>query len=172
MRNGLGCATQPSAGIAEPRYLHYDPGRIRLHGMNHQLSKLRCLLSEAYFAGRLAVLPELTLDPKHNFGIANAWRWDTYFDFDSSRLTSRDGRERREHPLPIVRDLPVCARTTVTVPAGARLHGAAADAQLRGEVYPHSGDLAGRPGRGAPARTRVRYPTVGAGVVARARCGR
>ena len=118
---------QPSAGIAEQRYLRYDEQRIRRHGMNHQLANLRWMLSEAHYAGRLAVLPELTLHPKHNFGIANAWRWDTYFDFDSSRLTSRDGRD---HPLPIAGDLPAPVRTTVTVPSGGILDRSAGYAQL------------------------------------------
>ena len=113
--------------VAEQRYLHYDKYRVFRYGMNHQLFNLRCMLTEAHYAGRLAVLPELTLHPKHNFGFANEWRWDTYFDLDSSRLTSRGGRA---HPLPIVRALPAPVRTTVRVPPGGRLDGPATDAQL------------------------------------------
>ncbi|MCY3837768.1 MAG: hypothetical protein OXH09_03810 [Gammaproteobacteria bacterium] len=89
-------------------------------GIDHQLSNLRCLLAEAHTVGRLAVLPPLRLEARHNFGIASEWSWDTYFDLDASRLVGNDGRT---HPLPFVRDLPEGRLNTRTVPPRGRLSG-------------------------------------------------
>ena len=85
------------------RYLRYDERRPVVPGMDHQMGNLRCLLAEAHASGRLAVLPKLRLDARHNFGVRNDWQWDTYLDLHASRLVDARGRE---HPLPIVRHLP------------------------------------------------------------------
>ena len=69
-------------------------------GMNHQLGNLACLLREADALGRLAVLPPLRLSAAHNFGVARAWCWETYFDLAASRLVAADGEE---HSLPLAR---------------------------------------------------------------------
>ncbi|MDE0178707.1 MAG: hypothetical protein OXP36_08925 [Gammaproteobacteria bacterium] len=98
--------------------MHYDEVRPVAAGIDHQLSNLRCLLAEAHALGRLAVLPPLRLESKHNFGIARDWSWDTYFDLDASRLVGNDGRT---HPLPFVREIPAGGLKTRTVPPRGRL---------------------------------------------------
>ena len=80
------------------RYLRYDERIVRPHGMNHWIENLECLLAEAHFAGRLAVLPALRLDPRHNLGVDRDWEWETYFDLAASRLVPADGRPQ---PLPV-----------------------------------------------------------------------
>jgi len=107
-----------SSASPNGRYLRYDDLRPVATGINHQLSNLRCLLAEAHATGRLAVLPPLRLEARHNFGVARDWSWDTYFDFDASRLVGADGRE---HRLPLVRELPVGKLNTHTLGLGARL---------------------------------------------------
>lgn len=108
----------PSRWVLASRYLRYDEVRPVDAGIDHQLSNLRCLLAEAHALGRLALLPPLRLEAKHNFGIVNDWSWDTYLDLDASRLVDVDGRE---HPLPFVRELPTGTLSTRTVPPRVRL---------------------------------------------------
>lgn len=87
---------------AAPRYLRYDAAPF-LAGLDHHVGNLKCLLGEAHATGRLALLPPLSLHPKHNFGHNRDWRWDDYYDLDASTLTDGAGRE---HPLPIAKSLP------------------------------------------------------------------
>ena len=82
-----------------PGYLRYTGHEVEA-GMDHLLLNLECLLCEAHAAGRLAVVPELRLAPRHNFGLRSDWRWDTYIDLDESRLVDSAGAE---YPLPISR---------------------------------------------------------------------
>ena len=95
------------------RYLRYDEASPVAPGINHQLSNLRCLLGEAHATGRLAILPSLRLEARHNFGIPRDWAWDTYFDLDASRLVDAEGQE---HALPFVRELPAGRLKTHTIP--------------------------------------------------------
>ena len=120
MRDDLDDRSQasPSRPVLASRYLRYDEVRPVDAGIDHQLSNLRCLLAEAHALERLALLPPLRLEAKHNFGIASDWSWDTYLDLDASRLVGVDGRE---HPLPFVRELPTGTLSTRTVPPRARL---------------------------------------------------
>lgn len=66
-------------------------------GLGHFVSNLRCLVGEAHATGRLAVLPPLTLAPRHNFGVDREWAWQSYFDLEQSSFVAA-GRER---PLPL-----------------------------------------------------------------------
>ena len=84
-------------------YLRYAEVRPVVRGLNHQRRNLECLLREAHALGRCALLPPLRLSPAHNLGVDAAWRWETYFDLDASRLVDAGGRAR---PLPLVRRLP------------------------------------------------------------------
>lgn len=79
-------------------FLQYQPCRPFVAGLKHWSSNLHCLLGEAWETGRLAILPPLVLDPKHNFGIDREWKWESYFDLDRSALIDAGGREQ---PLPI-----------------------------------------------------------------------
>lgn len=85
-------------GLTSPRHIRYDVFPPVLAGLAHHEVNLKCLLREAHAAGRLAILPPLTLHPKHNFDRDRAWRWADYYDFATSRLVDLAGRE---HPLPI-----------------------------------------------------------------------
>ena len=84
------------------RYLAYEAAPDRA-GINHKLRNLQWLMREAFTLGRLALLPPLELHPRHNFGVARAWRWADYFDLGASRLVDAAGAE---HPLPLVDALP------------------------------------------------------------------
>lgn len=99
--------------MTDRRYLRYDEVRPVAAGMDHQLSNLRCLLAEAHAMGRLAVLPPLRLEARHNFGSAREWVWDSYFDLDASRLVGANGEE---YKLPLVRELPCGILETHIVP--------------------------------------------------------
>ena len=101
LASGPPAAAIPSASEAA-RYLRYDAPPV-LAGLAHHVANLRCLLREAHATGRLAVLPPLTLHPKHNFNHNRDWRWDDYYDLDASTLIDAAGRE---HPLPIAKSLP------------------------------------------------------------------
>ena len=79
-------------------FLQYETRAPVIAGLLHQASNLRCLLHEAHIRARLAILPPLRLEPKHNFGVRREWRWEHYFDLPASSLTDGDGRR---HPLPI-----------------------------------------------------------------------
>ena len=109
----------------EGRYLRYDYAAATAEGLNHQRRNLECLLAEAHTTGRLAVAPPPRLSAAHNFGVARAWRWETYFDLEASALVDAvDG----ELPLPLARG-PVPATPALTVGPGERLP-AAPDAAL------------------------------------------
>ena len=95
------------------QYLRYDDLRPVATGINHQLKNLRCLLFEAHATGRLAVLPPLRLVASHNFGHVRDWDWDTYFDFDASRLVGANGEKYR---LPLAREWPRGTLETRVVP--------------------------------------------------------
>ena len=104
------------------RYLRYDEAEPVQRGINHLTRNLEVLLREAHLLGRVAVLPALHLAPKHNFGVDRQWRWETYYDFDGSRLVDASGKS---HPLPLVAAPPSrCARALV-VAAGERVPGSA-----------------------------------------------
>ena len=109
-------------GAATLRYLRYDERVPVAPGMDHQLKNLECLLREAHAAGRLAVLPRLRLDARHNFGAQNDWEWDRYFDLAGSRLVDAAGTE---HPLPIVRHLSRVDAPTFRLEPGQRTPAAA-----------------------------------------------
>ena len=109
-------------GAATLRYLRYDERVPVQPGMGHQLKNLECLLREAHAARRLAVLPRLRLEPRHNFGVRHDWEWDTYFDLAGSRLVDAAGTE---HPLPIVRHLPRIDAPTFRLGPGQRTPAAA-----------------------------------------------
>lgn len=79
-------------------FLQYEPCRPFAAGLRHWTGNLRCLLREAQATGRLAILPPLTLEPKHNFGVNREWKWGSYFDLGRSTLVGAGGWER---PLPI-----------------------------------------------------------------------
>ena len=51
------------------RYLLYDDSEWHGAGLLHNYSNLRCLLLEASLLRRIAVIQNLHLDPKHNFGV-------------------------------------------------------------------------------------------------------
>ena len=108
--------------VATFRYLRYDERVPAQPGMDHQLTNLECLLREAHAAGRLAVLPRLRLDARHNFGVRNDWEWDRYFDVEGSRLVDAAGTE---HPLPVVRHLPRVDAPTFRLGPGQRTPAAA-----------------------------------------------
>ena len=136
------------------RYLRYDEKSPVESGMNHQMLNLLILLAEAHAAGRLVVLPRLRLDPKHNFGLRNDWKWDTYFDFHASRLLDARGTE---HPLPIVTHLPDSDAPPFMLAPGQRTPDTAGDHVLvvrRIEHYNFSYDVPeeARP----PVRFRIR----------------
>lgn len=92
-----------SGDCGKARFLRYD-APVVFAGLAHHVMNLRCLLREAHASGRLAVLPPLTLHPKHNFGHARDWRWQDYYDLDASTLVDAAGRE---YPLPIAPTAPV-----------------------------------------------------------------
>ncbi len=100
------------------RYLHYETASPVVAGLNHQVSNLRCLLLEAHATGRLALLPSLHLDPKHNFGVRRDWKWESYFDMDKSRLVDPAGRES---PLPIADHWPNAGIRTLVLHPGERI---------------------------------------------------
>ena len=104
------------------RYLRYDEKVPVQSGMGHQVKNLECLLREAHAAGRLAVLPPLRLDARHNFGVQDDREWDCYFDVEGSRLVDAAGTE---HPLPVVRRLPPVGSPTFTLGPGQRTPAAA-----------------------------------------------
>ena len=104
------------------RYLRYDEKVPVQSGMGHQVKNLECLLREAHAAGRLAVLPPLRLDARHNLGVQHDREWDRYFDLEGSRLVDAAGTE---HPLPIVRHLPRVDAPTFTLAPGQRTPAAA-----------------------------------------------
>ena len=79
-------------------FLQYEPCRPFVAGLKHWIGNLRCLLREAWATDRLAILPPLALDPKHNFGVKREWKWESYFDLDRSTLVGAGGWEQ---PLPI-----------------------------------------------------------------------
>lgn len=114
-------------GLSTRRYLRYDEDRPVAAGINHQLSNLRCLLVEAHATGRLAILPALRLEARHNFDIPGDWAWDTYFDLDASRLVTPCGQE---HALPFVRELPAGTMNTHTIAPGGPWCVSAETAQL------------------------------------------
>ena len=103
--------------MTQGRYLRYDDTRPVGTGMDHQLSNLRCLLAEAHATGRLAVLPPLRLEAKHNFGGTRDWAWDSYFDLGASRLVGANGEKYR---LPLVRELTCGSLETRIVPPKGR----------------------------------------------------
>ena len=105
---------------AEPRrlrYLRYDEQHPHAAGLGHQVINLECLLREACGAGRLAVLPPLRLIARHNFGLRNEWKWDSYFDLDRTRLVDVAGTE---YPLPLTSNGPEAGVSTFTVGPGER----------------------------------------------------
>ncbi len=110
------------------RYLHYETATPVVAGLNHQVSNLRCLLIEAHATGRLALLPSLHLDPKHNFGVRRDWKWESYFDMSKSRLV--DAATGREHPLPIAEHLPEAGIRTLVLSPGERVPELARDYPL------------------------------------------
>lgn len=79
-------------------FLQYEPCRPFVAGLKHWIGNLRCLLREAWATNRLAILPPLALDPKHNFGVDREWKWESYFDLGRSTLVGTGGWEQ---PLPI-----------------------------------------------------------------------
>lgn len=105
------------------RYLEYETVAPARSGLLHVVSDLRCLLTEARSAGRLAILPQLLLRPRHNFGIDREWRWDAYFDFGRSVLADSAG----EHPLPLANHEPAAELTTLVLDPGEPLPPDAAD---------------------------------------------
>ena len=121
-------ATSPDCG--KPRFLRYD-APVVLAGLIHHVTNLRCLLREAHASGRLAVLPPLTLHPKHNFGHARNWRWQDYYDLGASTLVDAAGRE---YPLPIApmapalfgkrhgRTIPLVVRPGERIPTNGNAH--------------------------------------------------
>lgn len=119
------------------RYLRYDEGKPVVSGLNHQLRNLQCLIAEAHAAHRLALLPPLRLEKRHNLGVANDWRWETYFDLEASRIVDVFGKE---HPLPLVRGLPSRSLWTQTLAPRERFSEMAANAEMvirriRNEVF-------------------------------------
>ena len=132
--------------VPTARYLRYDELRPVAAGIDHQLSNLQCLLAEAHALDRLAILPPLRLEAKHNFGIASDWSWDTYFDLDASRLVAAGGRT---HELPFVRDLPTGTLNTRTVRPRGRLSATEGAElvvrQVRHEVFAKEVPLANTP---------------------------
>ena len=97
------------------RYLLYEHPRPFLGGgLKHWSLNLLWLLLEAYASDRLAVLPPLLMTPKHNFGIAHAWRWDTYFDLDASRVV--DLRTGHRRPLPLCREFAPAGLARTDIP--------------------------------------------------------
>lgn len=116
--------TPPSHQVPPPRHLRYDVFPPVLAGLANHEANLKCLLREAHAAGRLAILPPLTLHPKHNFGRDRAWRWGDYYDFAASRLVDLSGRE---HPLPLVAAAeeaaePLVLRAGDSIPPASRDH--------------------------------------------------
>ena len=102
-RTGTGGeATSIDGDCAAPRYLRYNAPQF-LAGLDHHVGNLACLLREAHASRRLALLPPLTLHPKHNFDHSRDWRWNDYYDLDASTLIDGAGRE---HPLPIAKNAP------------------------------------------------------------------
>ena len=80
-----------------PGWLEHESERPWPHGMDHALQDLDVLLREAHATGRLALLPALDLDRKHNFGTWHDWQWNSYFDPGASRLIDAAGNV---HPCP------------------------------------------------------------------------
>lgn len=120
-----GGAASIDGDCAVPRYLRYDAPPF-MAGLDHHVGNLKCLLAEAHATGRLALLPPLTLHPKHNFDHNRDWRWDDYYDLDASMLIDAAGRE---HPLPIAKQgcpsvnaTPFVVRPGRRVPAASRRH--------------------------------------------------
>ena len=97
-----------------PGWLEHESERPWPHGMDHALQDLDVLLREAHATGRLALLPALDLDRKHNFGTWHDWQWDWYFDLGASRLIDAAGNA---HPLPVAsRPPPDGVRTLIVGP--------------------------------------------------------
>ena len=105
-----------ATGTGRLRYLRYDREQPGRSGMNHNLANLECVLREAHAFGRLALVPALRLNRRHNFGAPADERWGTYFDLDASRLVDGAG----EHRLPLVRRLPP-GLDAVTLEPGRRM---------------------------------------------------
>ncbi len=121
-------ASATSRDCGKARFLRYD-APVVLAGLLHHVLNLRCLLREAHASGRLAVLPPLTLHPKHNFGHARDWRWQDYYDLDASTLVDAAGRE---YPLPIAPAAPALS---------GKRPGSAAPLVVRpGERFPTNGN--------------------------------
>ena len=121
-------AAATSSDCGKVRFLRYD-APVVFAGLEHHVTNLRCLVREAHASGRLAVLPPLTLHPKHNFGHARDWRWQDYYDLDASTLVDAAGRE---YPLPIAPAAPALSgkRPGSAAPLGVR----------PGERFPTNGD--------------------------------
>ena len=137
----------PPRRLQGPRYLRYRDGAATAPGVNHQMGNLACLLREADALGRFAVLPPLRLSAAHNFGVARAWRWDTYFDLAASRLVAADGAER---PLPLACAPPSASSTPFVLGPGERLPAAARDCpvverRVRADVHARDVPQTGRP---------------------------
>ena len=64
------------------RYLFYDWGKHR-HGLKHCRSNLCCLLKEASWLRRVAVIQNLPLHPGHNFGVPVLGDPERYFSLPS-----------------------------------------------------------------------------------------
>ena len=95
-------------------FLQYEPCRPFVAGLKHWIGNLRCLLREAWATDRLAILPPLALDPKHNFGVKREWKWESYFDLGRSTLVGAGGWEQ---PLPIApRRVDTSLRTLILQP--------------------------------------------------------
>lgn len=136
----------PVGTMTRPRHLRYDVAPVVLAGLAHHEANLKCLLREAHAAGRLAVLPPLTLHPKHNFGRDRDWRWADYYDFAASRLVDLAGRE---HPLPIA-FAPENAAEPLRLRAGERIPPAREDhpyviRRLENALFKHEVPSACRP---------------------------
>ena len=115
--------TSPSGPAGEGgRYLRYDEVEPVQRGINHLTRNLEVLLREAHLLGRVAVLPALHLAPKHNFGVDRQWWWETYYDFDGSRLVDASGKS---HPLPLAAAPPSRCSRALVVAAGERVPGSA-----------------------------------------------
>ena len=111
-----GHASAAAAPGARPgRWLEYASERPGPHGMEHVLADLRWLLREAHATRRLALLPALDLERKHNFGVRHDWQWEWYFDLAASRLIDAAGTA---HPLPIATHRPPPGARTLIVGPG------------------------------------------------------
>ena len=101
--------------LAARRYLRYDQRKGGPAGLLHCESNLRWLLIEAFATGRVALLPPLRLARRHNFGIDNAWRWETYIDLAHGRIV--DLAHGAEHPLPLCDGIEAAGLRVLTLPA-------------------------------------------------------